>query len=121
MLISLIFQRFILDATCNRCLNRMAILPLSTRRLYFGIHTKCTCSRCFVCAPVQYSAMARLCQKIPPLRQLRWLRYGQPFIPELKSSGFSGRFDKMDARLQSAGMTKTKTDSGYLSRPPIAP
>ena len=87
-------HRFILHASRNNCLNRMAILPLNTRFRYFGIHTKCTCKRCFVCAPVQYPAMARLCQKIPPLRHFYWLRSRQPFIPELESSGFSGSFYK---------------------------
>jgi len=32
----------------------MAILPIKTLRLYFGNHTKCTKTRCFVEAPVLY-------------------------------------------------------------------
>ncbi len=41
-----------------------------------------------VANPAKTYGLAGLCRKWPPLRS------GRPFIPELKSSGFSGRFYK---------------------------
>jgi hypothetical protein len=42
--------------------------------------------------------------EIPPLRQVKlWLRSGRPFIPELKSSGFSGRFYKKPLNMKFIG------------------
>jgi hypothetical protein len=39
-------------ASYNNFLRRMTILPRSTRRRYFGIHTRWYCKRCFVWDPV---------------------------------------------------------------------
>ncbi len=95
MLNSLIDHRLILHASDNSRFRRIDILPRRTRRRYFGIHTKWHWILCFVCDPVQYLAgMARSCRKFLRDATKLWRRSERPFIPELKSSGFSGRFYK---------------------------
>jgi hypothetical protein len=49
---SLIHHLLIRHASYNNFLRRMTILPRSTRRRYFGIHTRWYCNRCFVWDPV---------------------------------------------------------------------
>ena len=67
---SLIHHLFIRHASYNNPFRRAAILPRSTRRRYFGIHTMWYCKRCFVWDPVRYLATARSCQKL--LRSARF-------------------------------------------------
>ncbi len=95
MLSSLIHHRFILHASYNSRFSRIDIFPRSTLLRYFGIHTKWHCSLCFVWDPVQYLVgMSRSCRKYLRDATKMCRRSGRPFIPELKSSGFSGRFYK---------------------------
>ena len=95
MLSSLIHHRFILHASYNSRFSRIDILPRSTLLRYFGIHTKWHCSLCLVWDPVQYLVgMSRSCRKFLRDATKMCRRSGRPFIPELKSSGFSGRFYK---------------------------
>lgn len=89
MLSALIHHPFILDASFDIVLRRMDTLPWSTRLRIFGIHTRWYWSRCLVCAPVAYLAIARLCLiHLPSARN--WLRSGMPFFPKLESLGFAG-------------------------------
>ena len=99
MLNSLIHHRFTLHASYNSRFSRIDILPRRTLFRYFGIHTKWHCSLCFVWDPVQYLVgMSRSCRKFLRAATKMWRRSGRPFIPELKSSGFSGRFYKIFQR-----------------------
>ena len=93
ILTSLIHHLFILQASYSNPLRRMTILPRSTRRRYFGIHTRWYCKRCFVWDAVRYLAIARSCLNLLRFARHVWLRFERrPFIPRLKSLGFSGQF-----------------------------
>ena len=70
ILSSLAHHLFIRHASYNNFLRRMTILPRSTRRRYFGNHTRWYCKRCFVWDPVWYLAIARSCRKL-----LRFARF----------------------------------------------
>jgi hypothetical protein len=68
--------------------------PLTVFRYPYQVHlypVLCMCAR-----PI--SGHGQIMPDIPPLRQLRRLRSGRPFIPELESSGFSGRLYKIIRR-----------------------
>jgi hypothetical protein len=73
---SLAHHLFIRHASYNNFLRRMTILPRSTRRRYFGNHTRWYCKRCFVWDPVWYLAIARSCRK--------WLRFARFHLASLR-------------------------------------
>ena len=91
ILSSLIHHLFIRHASHNNFLRRMTTLPRSTRRRYFGIHTRWYCKRCFVWDPVWYLAIARSCPNL-----LRFARFHLATLrkdaihPQVRNLGFSG-------------------------------
>jgi hypothetical protein len=87
---SLIHHLLIRHASYNNFLRRMTILPRSTRRRYFGIHTRWYCNRCFVWDPVLYLAMARSYRNLLRFARFHLASLRAPFIPRLESLGFSG-------------------------------
>src|SRR5512139_2036667 len=94
ILSSLVHHLLIRHASYNNFLRRMAILPRSTRRRYFGIHTRWYCKRCFVWDPVRYLAMARSYRNLLRFARFHLASLRAPFIPRLESLGFSGSFIK---------------------------
>ena len=95
---SLIHHLLIRHASYNNFLRRMTILPRSTRRRYFGIHTRWYCNRCFVWDPVLYLAMARSYRNLLRFARFHLASLRAPFIPRLQSLGFSGSFIKECSR-----------------------
>ena len=91
MLNSLSHHLFTLHASYSNRFRRTTILPRSTLFRYFGIHTTWYCSRCRVCDPVRYLAIARSCRKLLRFARFHLARFERmPFIPRFKSLGFSG-------------------------------
>ena len=88
---SRIDHRFTRAVSYNKCFRRMATLPSNTRLRYLGIQTKWYCNRCLVWALAQYLPTTRACQTRLQSDNLRCRTSGRPFIPRLKSLGFSGR------------------------------
>ena len=84
-----ISHRFIWQHCMNSSSTRLAILPINTRRLYFGQNTRWVTNRCFVDDPVQYSVMNKSWQKMPPRRKKTCVSPGGAFLPALKRDGDS--------------------------------
>jgi hypothetical protein len=102
---SLIHHLFIRHAWYNNPLRRMAILPRSTRRRYFGIHTRWYCKRCFVWDRVSYLAMARSCRKLLRSASFHLAMFRKAAIhPRLESLGFSGQAYKILQPSQEFGL-----------------
>jgi hypothetical protein len=81
----------ILHPSYSNRFRHTAILPFNTLSRYFGIHTMWYNNQCFVCNPVRYLAIARLCQIYLRAASFTGSAPSGHSSPGLKAMGFSGR------------------------------